>query len=324
MKLKATYAGILLSTMFVFTSCAQQDDFPILKGPYLGQKPPGMKLEVFARGKISQAGFELHSSLAISYDGKEIYFAKLVRDEGPPRNVILVMKYVQGRWIDPEIAAFSGKYNDGVPSISGNGRRLYFSSNRPIEEGSEVKQDRDIWYLERREDSWSEPRHLEGPINSELTEGAVSVSQEGTMYFYRNVGRENGWGELFRSRLIQDEWTYPERLGNFINTEDFECFPVIAPDENFLIFYARNGSEGTGQYICFRQNEGAWTAPIHMGEAINGGALAFCSSFSPDGKYFFVLRRRGDSVVTSPEGFEEGIYWADARIIEALKPKELK
>lgn len=311
----------LLSIGLLLSSCNCNRNFSRLEDTYLGQDPPGMTPEIFAPGKISQAGFELHSSLAISHDGKEIYFTQLVRDEDPPRNVILLMTYDQGRWIDPEVADFSGTYNDANPSISGDGKRLYFSSNRPIEEGGEVKQDRDIWYLVRRDGSWSEPRHLEGPVNSDFTEGAVSVSQKGSMYFYRNVGRENGWGELFRSRLIQDEWTYPHRLGATINTEGFECFPVIAPDERFLIFYARNGSEGTGQYICFRQRGGTWTAPIYMGEVVNGGAVAFCTSFSPDGKYFFVLRRRSDSIVASVEDFKEGIYWVDAKIIEELKKR---
>jgi len=67
-----------------------------------------------------------------------------------------------------------------------------------------------------------------------------------------------------------------------------------------------------------------WTAPINMGETINGGAVAFSSNFSPDGKYLFVLRRRNDSIIKSPETFKDGIYWVDAKIIEELKPGELK
>ena len=324
MKCKATTIGIMIIIVINFNTCIQQSDFPVLKSPYLGQKPPGMTPEIFAHGMISQAGFELHSSLAISHDGKEIYFTKLVRDEAPPRNIILLMRYDQGRWIGPQVAAFSGQYNDANPSISADGKRLYFSSNRPIEEGGEVKQDRDIWYLVKTDNGWSEPKHLEGSINSDFIEGAVSVSRNDSLYFYRNVGKDNGWGEIFRSHLAQDEWSDPERLGTSINTDAFDCFPIIAPDESFLIFFALYGSGGTGQYVCFKQRDGTWKAPIYMGEEINGGAVAFCSSFSPDGKYFFVLRRRNDSIVASPEGFEEGIYWVDAKIIEELRPDGLK
>jgi len=44
---------IMFSLIFLFTSCYQRDEFPILKGRYLGQKPPGMTPEVFAPGIVS-------------------------------------------------------------------------------------------------------------------------------------------------------------------------------------------------------------------------------------------------------------------------------
>jgi len=50
MKPKAIFFGILLSIIFAFMSCAQKADIPVLKGPFLGQKPPGMTPEIFAPG----------------------------------------------------------------------------------------------------------------------------------------------------------------------------------------------------------------------------------------------------------------------------------
>ena len=303
---------------------AQQKDFSKLTGPYLGQKPPGKKLEIFAPGIISQAAFELHSCITISHDGKEIYFTQLVRDKDQPKNVIMLIKYQHEHWIGPEVAPFSGKYSDTNPSISPEGNRLYFSSNRPFEKGGKPKPDRDIWYLEKKYESWSEPIHLDAPVNSKMTDDAVSVSNKGSMYFYRKLEKEEGWGEIFRSRSTAGKWSEPERMGATINTKLFECFPVVSPDEDFLIFYRLDRSEGVGQYICFRQSDGNWTAPINMSETINDGAVAFSANLSPDGKYLFVLRRRNDAMIKSPEGFKDGIYWVDAKIIEELKPKELK
>jgi hypothetical protein len=293
-----------------------------LKEPYLGQKPPGMTPEIFAPGFISQAGMELHSSLTISKNGKEIYFTRLEREEESFRNVIMCVKYHHGKWFAPEVAPFSGKFNDTNVSISADGKFLFFSSNRPLEKGGKIKKDRDIWTMEKRNDGWGEPSHLKGLVNSDFTEDAVSVSRNGTMYFYRKCEKDEGWGEILRSRFIGGVWSEPERLGASINTKSFECFPVIAPDESYLIFYRLNRLEDTGQYICFKMDEGAWTTPINMGEVINGGAVTFCSSISPDGKYLFFLRRRNDSFIKSQEDFKEGVYWINAKIIEELKPTE--
>ena len=109
------------------------------------------------------------------------------------------------------------------------------------------------------------------------------------------------------------------RLSGGVNTEEFEGFPCIAPDESYLIFYARGRTEGTGQYISFRQADGAWSEPVNVGQAINGGAIAFSLSFSPDRRFLFVLRRNGGDFVPTAKGFREGIYWADAGILEMLK-----
>ena len=54
---------------------SQQTDFPELTGPYLGQKPPGEKPELFAPGIISvEANFE-HSTAVFSPDGKYLFYS---------------------------------------------------------------------------------------------------------------------------------------------------------------------------------------------------------------------------------------------------------
>ena len=49
-------------------------DWKELQGPYLGQKPPGMIPEIFAPGIVS-TDFYNHSSVTMSPDGNEIYWA---------------------------------------------------------------------------------------------------------------------------------------------------------------------------------------------------------------------------------------------------------
>jgi sulfatase modifying factor 1 len=53
MNCRANIAFIALSLSFGLSSLAQNDDFPDLKGPCLGQKPPGTVPEVIALGTVS-------------------------------------------------------------------------------------------------------------------------------------------------------------------------------------------------------------------------------------------------------------------------------
>ncbi|MDH5706774.1 MAG: hypothetical protein OEZ45_12230, partial [Candidatus Aminicenantes bacterium] len=57
--------------------------------------------------------------------------------------------------------------------------------------------------------------------------------------------------------------------------------------------------------------DGSWSQAFDLGSKLNLPGGKMLATISPDSKYLFFCNR-GD------------IYWIDARIIEELKPKELK
>lgn len=69
---------VMLSLTFLTFCQAQENtkdksDFPVLTGPYLGQKPPGMKPEVFAPGIVSVKKYREYVCIFTS-DGRECVF----------------------------------------------------------------------------------------------------------------------------------------------------------------------------------------------------------------------------------------------------------
>ena len=95
-------------------------EFPVLKVPYLGQKPPGLTLEIFAP-EIVSTGLD-EGVITFTPDGKECYWSILF----PRFETILVSKQVNGKWTKPEVATFSGKYYDGWPAIQPDGKKMFF------------------------------------------------------------------------------------------------------------------------------------------------------------------------------------------------------
>ena len=81
MKPRTIFLGIFLSIIFVFSSNAKQSNFPVLKGPYLGQKTPGMTPEKFPPGIVSTEEFREFSD-TFTPDGKEYYFFRFADDVG--------------------------------------------------------------------------------------------------------------------------------------------------------------------------------------------------------------------------------------------------
>lgn len=271
--------------------------FPGIRGKYLGQKEPGLKPAVFAPGIISTNEFGEHSFPAFSPDYKEVYWSAYVRG----KQTIFFMKIEDGKWSPPGIAPFSGKYDDGSPSFSFDGKRIYFDSNRPLKKEGKPK-DRNIWILEKKGKAWSAAKPLSPIINTKEEECYATVTRDGTIY-YKTIA------DLYRVGKVKGKFTKREKLDE-INTAAFELGPYITPDESFIIFESnRPGGKGMMDlYICFRTDD-SWSEAINLGDTINTEGSERFPGISPDGKFFFYLGHTND------------IYWVSAKIIDDLKSK---
>jgi Tol biopolymer transport system component len=224
------------------------------------------------------------------------------------------MSQEDGQWQPPRIAPFSNKNQDANPHLSADGLKLFFCSNRPLEKNGAFTKDRDIWMVERDGSSWSAPKNMGPPVNTEKPEPYVTVSQNGTLYFHANHYEDSrGGGDIYRSISVNDGYTKPENLGDSVNSRYPDSCPCIAPDETYLVFQSvrpDNHSPGFNLYVSFRKEDGTWTKAINLGKMINGQEASI-PKISPDGKYLF-FKRGGD------------IYWVDAKIIDELKPDHFK
>jgi len=288
-----------------------ESDFPILKGPYLGQKPPGMTPEVFAPGIISTEATEGGSSF--SKDGRFYLFARArSAQEG-----IFIMEQKNGIWSKPRLAPFSAGKHDWDFMLAPDGKTVFVASGRPIHKGGPPVRDHRIWMSEKTVDGWSEPRLLPFPVNSGQHDSYPSLTKDGTLYFFSRRDGGLGHGDIYRSRKINDQYTEIENLREPVNTVHHEVDPYIAPDESYLIFCSdKPGGFGNEDfYISYRKRDGSWTIPVNMGDKVNSPHQEYIPYVTLDGKHFFF---------TSNISGNRDIYWMEAKIIEELRPNELK
>jgi|GEM_PF-359953 len=289
------------------------DNFPTLKGKYLGQKPPGIKAErfmpdIFFSTFSASMHYELHGCPVFTPGGKEVYFVMQSRDIYTKKyhKAIMVMKVEDGQWGKPVPVSFQNDYSHGTPFISTDGKKMFFASERL---NANKKNTKDIWYVERKGNEWGKPLPVSHAINSEMREACPSVASNGNFYFYRRFDETNGSGEIFFSKYQNGKYKEAIRLGSGINTPKYEFFPMVAPHEHFLLFCRYNPGGDSGIFISFKNPNGKWSKGKYLNLEINeGGPFSMC--FSPDGKYLFFLLRK------STETRERGIYWIST---EALK-----
>ncbi len=341
-KLKNEYiiAGlIVISTLGVFLGLRPADsDFPVLTGPYLGQTPPGNEPVLFAPGIIPTGLYT--RDFAMTPDGNEIYYCIALANFD--YTLVMVSKNINGRWTEPEVAPFSREMKHMIlePAISPDGRKFYFLSNRPDTAAGETEAgDQDIWVMDRQGDRWGEPYNPGPPINTDGAEFFASVTDDGTMYFTRVVRGQRG-NKLYRSRLVNGEYTEAELLPEQVNSTANQFNAYIARDESYIILSTglrEDTRGGADYYIVFRNANDEWSDPINLGDKINTEQGSEWSPYiSPDGKYFFFMAPRvGEHIkdnmsgititemlklYNSPGSGYPDIYWVDASFIDDLRP----
>ncbi|MFC1493087.1 hypothetical protein ACFL6O_03940 [candidate division KSB1 bacterium] len=322
----------LISFCINIISCSDQDRSQKVIGDYLGQTPPGETPELFAPGVITH-GFHEHG-IAISPDGNEMFY--VTTDNRYSQYIIIHVKRTNNIWSEPEVAFFSGQYIDFEPEFSHDGKKLFFSSTRPLHGNEPSEEDTNIWYIEKTGSTWSDPLDIGLPVNTINGELNQTVAANGNIYYqyYEERGLSS---DIYFSRFDNGEYTVPLRLENGINTDQNEASPFISPDESYLMFHSnRPGTLGSMDiYISFKQENGSWGEPENMGEPVNSPFPDNIPYVTPDGKYFFFSSYRtldpglfkGKTynelmeLYRNPRNGYMTIFWMSSDFINELKNK---
>lgn len=306
---KTEILGMIIFAILFLNCYSTQTDFPVLKGPYLGQKRPGSIPEVFAPGIISTGATEGASSF--SADGRSYFFARA----RSPQEGIFFMEQKDGVWSQPHLASFSAGKHDWDFMLAPDGLTVFVASGRPIRKGGSPLRNHQIWVSDRTDEGWSEPRLLPFPVNSGQHDSYPSITKKGILYFFSRRDGGLGNGDIYRARKTDGQYTEVENLREPINTEHHEVDPFIAPDESYIIFCSdKPGGSGRDDiYVSYKKDDGSWSVPVNMGSKVNSPHQEYIPYVTPDGKYFFF---------TSNKSGNRDIYWMDANIIEELKKRE--
>ncbi len=288
--LKIVLFATFTSWLTTSAQAAAQEDYPLLKGPYMGQQPPGMKAEPFAPGVISKEGWELEGVFAPGMN--EFYYTTDSGKDTP----IIVKGFRQQEGIWKKFTEFKRK---GEITFSPDGNRMHMAAG----------------YKDRRGKDWSKRQSL-GPMfdNEEFGIMRLTASASGT-YVFDDYKSEVG---IRISKFQDGQRQAPVPMNSIVNSGKFTAHPFIAPDESYLIWDSKKegGYGDSDLYISFMQADGEWGPAINMGANVNSEKWDAYASVTPDGKY--MLFNRG--IDNSNDNVD--IYWVDAAIIETLRASQ--
>ncbi|MDB5123137.1 MAG: oprF 5 [Mucilaginibacter sp.] len=186
---------------------------------------------------------------SISQDGKYLFFTGCNRPDGLGRCDIYIAQKKGDDWgkpfdLSPPINTAGW---ESQPSISADGRTLYFVSNRKGGYGGY-----DIWRSTITSNGWGEPENLGPNINTSYDEQSPFIHpDDSTLYFSSNGWPGMGGKDLFVSRLGKDgKWQKPENMGYPINSSGDENGLSVTANGAFA-FFSSNNLNGYGGYDIY-------------------------------------------------------------------------
>ena len=219
---------------------------------------------------------KLHDGPAIvSPDGSTIYFTRNnylgnkegKRDKDKTNHLKLYSATSSnGSWIDVKELPFnSNEYSIGHPSLSRDGKTLYFTSDMPNGNGGT-----DIYKVAINEDNTYGPaENLGAPVNTEFDETFPFMDTDGTLYFSSNGHAGLGLFDIFR---LEEDSDTVENLGETINSslDDFAYFQVEDSKEGYI---SSNREGDDDNIFVFNKMNPLVVAGI-VSDAVNGNPIS--------------------------------------------------
>lgn len=197
------------------------------------------------------------SSPTFSSDGKTMYFSRTndkkvkVGNEKVANVKIFKAELVGKKWTNIKPLSFcSDEYSFMHPSLSKDGKKLYFCSDMPGSLGSF-----DIFVVDVLENNtFGIPQNLGNTINTIHLEQFPFISEDGTtLYFASNGLQGMGGMDIFMSKAYQDVFSKPLNMGETINS-NLDDFAYVL-DEKTGKGYISTNRNGNDNIYSFTRSE---------------------------------------------------------------------
>jgi hypothetical protein len=278
---------IVMSIAFSFlaNTCFTQ---PIPAGDlYLGQTPPGSSPKAFPLAVTP--GFFAAERLAISNDGRDIYYSQLKGYYPNTGEAIKKYSFSNGKWNGP-VTLFEGY---AAPALSVTGDTMYIETNF------------ETYITLKKGSRWSSPKRILRELDSAHY---YQVTKNGNYYISTKSKYGAGLSDwCLLSKKGSD--TIASSLGKPLNSagEDLDFF--VSWDESYIIVTNRPRLG-----ISFKNDDGSWSKPQNFGPKIDFGIGSWGAFVTPDNKYMFY------STGTKRDYSDVHVYWVRIdRAIDSLR-----
>lgn len=254
------------------------------------------RAEVFAPDVVS-AGNVYRGSF--TPDGRTLFFFKRIGSAASEEYRIFRSRLVGGAWSRPDTVQLGAAYHsDLYPAISADGRRLVFSSYRPVPGARDVH-NAHLWYADATADGWGEPVFI-GVSEPGYYHPQPQLLRDGSLVFKR-ISPDWRTQQQFIARWDGQAYRSPVPLPVYERwkawREDLTLQEAtLAPDGSYalLMIAQRNAAGRAGPpdiWVTLRGTD--WSEPRPLGAGVNSAGTENFPFFSADGATLYFVRDFG-------------------------------
>jgi len=178
---------------------------------------------------------ENETCIGLSPDGQMMFIFK-----GTNGGDIYISELDGKKWSKPEAFPYNTENKESSMCISPDGKMLYFV-RKPLVGGNA-----NIYQCAKNSlGNWSKPVLVKG-LNTEYDEESPYIHPDGkTLYFSSKGHSSMGGYDIFKSELVNNQWSTPQNLGYPINTANDDFTFVLSASGQFGFYSSvREGGEG--------------------------------------------------------------------------------
>lgn len=197
------------------------------------------------------------ASATFSKDFSTVYFTRSFNDKTVEKDHMkthllkIYSSQIKGNswWAAVPFFLNSENYSVTHPSLSADGKTIYFSSDMPGGFGAF-----DIWYCTLENDKWSQPVNAGPEVNTFGNEAFPFVMNDSTLYFASNGLPGYGGLDVFVSTKKEGKWHTPCNLKKPVNSS-YDDFSLVLNVSDSSGYFSSNRPGGLGSddiYACKR------------------------------------------------------------------------
>jgi outer membrane protein OmpA-like peptidoglycan-associated protein len=164
-------------------------------------------------------------------------------------DLFLAKKDEDGKWKQPEAveSAVNSEHDEGTAAFTPDGRTMYFTR---CPSDANYPRNAEIWVSSRSDASWGSPSKCEITRDTLSSYAHPAVSPDGQwLYFVSDMPGGLGGYDIWRVRILGQNFGGVENLGRPINTPGDEMFPSFRP--NGELYFSSDGHPGMGGLDLF-------------------------------------------------------------------------